>query len=147
MRILAIGFKFCGDDKLLRANLLNTAATIAEKQNRHSDAEEMFLECLRIRLNALPSDHAEVANSYNNLGKVYVTKRQYHKAIDLYQKAINIDMTKEPQDRQKILYIRHLNMATAYRFIGKSLVARQHLNEAFQSAREGLRDPSYYVAV
>ena len=46
----------------------------------------MFLECLQVRLDVLPSDHEGVANSNNDLGKVYVTKRQYHKAIDYIRK-------------------------------------------------------------
>ena len=88
----------------------------------------MFLSCLQVRLKVLPSDHEGVANSYNILGKVYVTKRQHYKVIELYQKAVDIDMTRALQHHKRALFIRHLNMATAQNFIGDSLIARQHLD-------------------
>ena len=56
-------------------------------------------------------------------------------------------MTKVSQDQKKILFIRHLNMATAYEFIGDYPVARQHLDQAMQVEGEGRSDSFYYFAV
>ena len=56
-------------------------------------------------------------------------------------------MTKTPQDHKESLFIRHLNMATAYKFVGAYPVARQHLDQAMQIVGEGRSDSFYYVAV
>ena len=70
LNLLAIALKLSGEGELLRENLLNTATIVVERQNRPSDVERMFLECLQVRLDVLPSNHAELVNSYNSLGKV-----------------------------------------------------------------------------
>ena len=49
LNLLATALELSGEDELLRVNLMNTAATIVEKQNRSSDAERMFLQCLQVR--------------------------------------------------------------------------------------------------
>lgn len=147
LELLKTGFELCNDDKLLRANLLNTAATIAEKQSNTSDAEKMFLESLQIRQDVLPPDHEEIANSFNNLGKAYCTKQQYKEAISLFQKAINIDEKKPPEESKKILYIRHLSMTTAYILLGDTQTAWNHLNLAKEYAMHKFSSSSYYVAV
>ena len=107
----------------------------------------MFSECFQVRLDVLLSNHKKLANSYNILGGMYVTKRKYHKAIELYQKATDIDITKAPQDQRQILFIRHLDMTTAYKRVRDYPVARQHLNQAIQIVGKGRSDSFYYFAV
>ena len=54
-------------------------------------------------------------------------------------------MTKAPQDHKNILFIRHLNMVTAYKVVVDYLVARQRLHQALQVGGEGRSDSFYYI--
>ncbi|EXJ71888.1 uncharacterized protein A1O5_04389 [Cladophialophora psammophila CBS 110553] len=83
---------------------------------------------------------------FNNLGKVYCSKQEYERGIDLCQKAIEIDK-KKPETASKTLHLRQLNMTTTFGLRGDTKAAWHQLNLARNIARHEFGSNTYYVAV
>ncbi|KIW96826.1 uncharacterized protein Z519_02217 [Cladophialophora bantiana CBS 173.52] len=82
IELLELGLELCRNDRLLRANLLNTSATIAEKQSRHSNTEKMFLESLDIHQEILAPDHEENCEQVSTiLAKSTAQKKSTKRAL------------------------------------------------------------------
>ena len=49
-----------------------------------------YEKALEIRQQSLPSNHPDLASSYNNIGIVYDSMGEYSKALSSYEKALEI---------------------------------------------------------
>jgi len=61
-------------------------------------------------LKSLPPNHPDLAKSYNNIGLVYNSKGEYDKALEFYQKSLEINLISLPPN--------HPDLATSYNNIG-----------------------------
>ena len=83
--------------------ILDELAVLHETQGKYGEAEQLYLQSLKIREKYRGSEHPEVATSLHNLAEHYEILGQYDKAEDLYQRAIAI--------REKALGPDHLFLA------------------------------------
>ncbi|KAJ5113782.1 hypothetical protein N7456_002316 [Penicillium angulare] len=103
--------------------------------------------CQDIREKLLPEDHEELANTYNNLANVHLSVRGYEEALGLYMKAISIDKKKPPREMEQILYLRYLNVANTYAFMGKHKEARDYTEAGRELAIRIFGNDSHYAGV
>ncbi|CAF4683698.1 unnamed protein product, partial [Didymodactylos carnosus] len=59
-------------------------------------------KALKIRIKALPPDHPDIANTYNNIGLVQWNKGEYDLALMNYDKALKIRIKALPPDHPDI---------------------------------------------
>jgi tetratricopeptide (TPR) repeat protein len=83
---------------------------IKSDQGKYTEAIKYFEESLEIRQKSLPSNHPDLATSYNNIGQVYSNMGKYSKALSSHEKALEI--------YQKTLPANHPLLATSYNNIG-----------------------------
>jgi tetratricopeptide (TPR) repeat protein len=69
-----------------------------------------YEKALEIREKIFPSNHPDLASTYNNIGRLPHNMSQYSKALSYYEKALNI--------REKILLTDHLSFHILYSHIG-----------------------------
>jgi tetratricopeptide (TPR) repeat protein len=82
---------------------------IKNDQGKYTEAITYYEKSLEIRQKT-PENHPDLANSYNNIGDVYINIGEYSKALSYYEKALEI--------YQKTLPANHPNLATSYNNIG-----------------------------
>ena len=73
-------------------------------------ALENYNKALEIRQKALPLDHRDLADSYNNIGVVYQRMGEHTRALENFNKALQI--------RQKTLSADHPDFAASYNNTG-----------------------------
>jgi tetratricopeptide (TPR) repeat protein len=82
-----------------------------EKQFANYDKALAYYEaCLKIRLKTSNTENLLIADSYNNIGKVWFSKGEYDKALENYEKGFAI--------KSKILGIDHIRLSESYGNIG-----------------------------
>ena len=74
--------------------------------NDYLNALRLFQEALSIEYKSLPEDHIDLANTYNNIGRMNFAMQNHQKALDYYQKTLQI--------QQKYLSNNHPSLATTY---------------------------------
>ncbi|ETO06084.1 hypothetical protein RFI_31312, partial [Reticulomyxa filosa] len=79
---------------------------------------------LKIRLNKLGPDHPDVATTYENLGSVYKSKREYNKAIKYYETSLKIRVNKLGPD--------HPDVANLYDDLGNVYKSKGEYDEAIE---------------
>ncbi|CAF4302846.1 unnamed protein product, partial [Rotaria sordida] len=77
----------------------------------YSKALEFHEKVLKILEKALPPNHPDLAQSYNNIGAVCYNMGNYSKALEFYEKALKIF--------EKALPPNHPDLATLYNNIGR----------------------------
>jgi len=83
--------------------IFDELAVLYETHGKYGEAEQFYLQSLKIREKHRGSEHPEVATSLHNLAEHYEILGQYDKAEELYQRAIAI--------REKTLGPDHLFLA------------------------------------
>ncbi|CAF1253582.1 unnamed protein product [Adineta steineri] len=81
-----------------------------DKQGDYETAICYNEKAIDIRQNTLPSNHPDLAHSYNNIGLVYHCIGKYSKALSFFEKALEI--------REKTLPPNHPDLACSYNSIG-----------------------------
>ena len=76
----------------------------------YSKALSYYEKALEIRKQSLPSNHPDLALSYNNIGAVYYNMGEYSKALSSFEKALEI--------RKQSLPSNHPDLAKSYNNIG-----------------------------
>ncbi|CAF0790975.1 unnamed protein product [Adineta steineri] len=82
-------------------------------KNHQADYEKAiwyYEQGLEIQQKTLPSNHPDLATSYDNIGLVYGNMGEYSKALSSHEKALEI--------REKTLPANHPDLATSYNNIG-----------------------------
>jgi tetratricopeptide (TPR) repeat protein len=148
LNLLETAYKVCDSkDSLLYAHLLNTAAIIHGKRNHTTVSLTLYNESRLIRERLLPRSHEELANTYNNIGNVLLSQCEYEKAHEAYQKAIDIDMLKPEEERNKILHLRYLNVGGVYRFQNLFEKSREYIEIGRTFAVRHFGENTYYEAM
>lgn len=70
--------------------ILDELAVLYETQGKYSEAEQLYLQALKIREKYRGVEHPEVATSLRNLAEQYEILGQHDKAEGLYRRAIAI---------------------------------------------------------
>ncbi|MCP5498046.1 MAG: tetratricopeptide repeat protein [Leptospiraceae bacterium] len=79
-----------GESHLKSAEIYNKIGGIFYQQGQYENALEILQMSLEIRLKFLGSEHPDVAMSYSNFGTLYKYKKDFKKALDYYNRALNI---------------------------------------------------------
>ncbi|CAF4213194.1 unnamed protein product, partial [Didymodactylos carnosus] len=83
---------------------------VARDNGEYDLAFMNYDKALKIRIKALPPDHPDIANTYNNIGIVQWNKGEYDLALMNYDKALKIRIKALPPD--------HPHIASTYNNIG-----------------------------
>jgi tetratricopeptide (TPR) repeat protein len=103
----------------------------AERERGHPKEAETHLDRARgIREKLLPPNHPEIANIYSSLAGVYVSSGKYDEGLQLFKKAVNIDLIAPYAEHKSIIFRRYLNMATAERLKGNPDAALEYVELA-----------------
>ncbi|MEN8443873.1 MAG: tetratricopeptide repeat protein, partial [Cyanobacteria bacterium J06555_13] len=89
-QVLSVRRQFLPADHPEFAETLNLLAKIYEKQERHQEAESLYVEAKEINEQIFGFAHPQTAFSYNNLAKNYQTQKRYTDAEELLIKAVEI---------------------------------------------------------
>jgi tetratricopeptide (TPR) repeat protein len=79
-------------------------------QGEYKEAITLYEKALEIRQQSLPSNHPDLAMSYNNIGNVCKNMGEYSKALSSHEKALEI--------KQQSLPPNHPDLAASYNNIG-----------------------------
>ena len=112
------------------ANLANSLGCMECELGHVADAYRYVGAGLTIGKILLPSDHVEIANGLNNYGNIVFLELKpggCEKAIDLYQKCIEICM-KHNEHRKKFLHIPNTNISRALRVLKRYDESIKHAN-------------------
>ncbi len=74
-------------DSLIIADTLSRKGAVLLKLKRWDDAALTFDEALRIRVDRLPQDHRDIAETFHLIGKSYEGHEKLEQALDYYKKA------------------------------------------------------------
>jgi tetratricopeptide (TPR) repeat protein len=97
-------------DESMKGHIFYQLGWIKDDQGEYAEALIFYEKTLEIEQKTLPSNHPNLAISYNNIGNVYNNMGEYSKALSYYEKALEI--------YQKSLPPNHPNLATSYNNIG-----------------------------
>jgi tetratricopeptide (TPR) repeat protein len=70
---------------------------------KYSKALESFEKSLELKQATLPSDHPDLANTYNHIGLVHWNMGEYSKALPCYERAVEIGQRAFPQNHPYLL--------------------------------------------
>jgi len=71
----------------------------------HLKAFLFFEKALEIRQNSLPSNHPDLAISYNNIGTVYYDMGEYSKALSYFERTLIIFQNLLPSNNPHLLSV------------------------------------------
>lgn len=79
-----------GADNLVIADTLSRKGTVLLKLKLWNESVLTFNEALGIRVDQLPQDHNEIAETFHSMGKAYEGHEKLEQALDYYKKAQRI---------------------------------------------------------
>ena len=79
-----------GADSLAIADALNRKGSVLLKLKKWDDSVLAFNEALCIRVDQLPQDHDDIAETFHSIGKAYEGHTKYEESLDYYKKAQRI---------------------------------------------------------
>ncbi|CAF1337668.1 unnamed protein product [Adineta steineri] len=97
-------------DESGKSPIYDQLGSIKRDQGEYQEALIYYEKSLAIDQKTLPSNHLNLAFSYNNIGLVYDDMGDYPKALTYYEKALAI--------KQQSLPSNHLNLGASYNNIG-----------------------------
>ncbi|CAF0872618.1 unnamed protein product [Adineta steineri] len=103
---------------------------VKSNQGDYEKAIWYFEQGLKIEQKTLPSNHPDLATSYNNIGNVYDNMEEYSKALSFYEKALEM--------WQKTLPSNHPNLAASYNNIGSVYKNTGEYSKALSSLEKAL---------
>lgn len=87
------------------ARTVNNLATTIREQGRYDEADPLYQEALRVRLETNGPDHYNVAVSYANIATLRALQKQYEEATENYTRAIDIMETQLDPDHPTIAIV------------------------------------------
>ncbi|KAM7441747.1 hypothetical protein ABFA07_009212 [Porites harrisoni] len=97
-------------DKLEKSNYFRVQGLLSNDLDQNNQAKEYFEKSLAISKEIYGEHHDDVAQSYNNLGNVYINLAQYSQAKEYHQKSLAI--------RKEIYGEHHGDVAASYNNLG-----------------------------
>ena len=144
-RALAI-YTRLGRETLEVARTLNNLAGLLRGKRDYLNAEPLYERALKIRQDRLGPKHSLVAQSLDNMARIYSERGDYQHAIEHHREAVAI--YRKEKDADKDLAISLQNLALAYTETGdyalaeplfrEALVIRQKLQDVEPSLLNGL---------
>ena len=128
-----------GADKVIRelkhqpavqAKLMDTIGGLYQSIGVYDRAQPLLEEALKLRRQALGSEHPDVATSLNHLGVVASLKGDFARSESLFRQALAM--------RRKLLGAEHKDVAESLDNLGSFLLFRGNFNEAEGLIREAL---------
>jgi tetratricopeptide (TPR) repeat protein len=104
---------------------------------RYSEAEPLYREALKMRREALPEGHPDIATSLNNLAALYGSQGRYSEAEPLYREALGMSRKALPEGHPDIATSLN-NLAALYDSQGRYSEAEPLYREALKMRREAL---------
>jgi CHAT domain-containing protein len=104
------------------ARFLNHKGEYFTRISQHADARANHLAALALRQKLWGDAHAEVADSYNNLGNINILLGNFSEALVMHQKSLQI--------RNTIFGETHLKTAVSYANLGNVYFYQNHFKEA-----------------
>ena len=134
------------------ASANSVLGNIAKESDRYNDAIEYHEKSLELREKMNDRKYLEVS-SLNNIGLVYVKKREYNKAIDFYNRGLAYDsvFVKRPKTYARLLdnlaYARFLSgeKADYPKLFDKPLRIRDSIDDRLGLATNNLHIADYYA--
>ncbi|KAJ3049587.1 Kinesin light chain 3 [Rhizophlyctis rosea] len=124
-------------DEVTHANLLYSLGRLYLDQDRQSEMEPLYLECLNIRAELYGDDHRDTLKAATSLGESYAHQGKYEKAEKLYLEIL--------ERRKKALGSDHVdvfasmyNLATLYSQWGKEAEAERYYLDILKWKRKVL---------
>ena len=72
------------------------------ENGKYDEAINYHEKCLQIQLKTLGKNHPKIADSYNNIGNVYLEKEELDEAINNFEKCLQIRLNTLENDHPKI---------------------------------------------
>ncbi|CAF3509995.1 unnamed protein product, partial [Rotaria sp. Silwood2] len=104
--------------------------TVYGSMGEYSKALSSYERSLEIRQIALPTNHPDLAGSYNNIGSVYYDMGEYSKALSSYERSLEI--------RKIALPPNHPDLAASYNNIGMVYYSTGEYSKALSSYERSL---------
>ncbi|CAF1622051.1 unnamed protein product, partial [Adineta ricciae] len=97
------------------ASIYNNIGMLYKKRNHQLEIAPIYYDkSLQVKQKIFPSDYFDFALSYNNIGMVYYKMCNYSKAIQYYERALEICQSNNlPSDHPYLTTLRK-NLARAY---------------------------------
>jgi tetratricopeptide (TPR) repeat protein len=70
---------------------------------KYDAALDYYNKALTIRQKVLPSNHRDIAMTYNNLGTLYEDRQDFSKALEYYQKSLEINHKILPPEHRDLV--------------------------------------------
>jgi tetratricopeptide (TPR) repeat protein len=116
-------------DPQLRALILNSSGVVQFYQGKMNKAKTSFLRATESQFRPLTAWDLDLGDAFNNLGRVYQTKRQYAKAEDAYKRSLQL-MTIRFGPTHPNLSTPLDNVGSLYRDMGRYKEAEEHLQRS-----------------
>lgn len=114
---------------------LNRRVIEASNAGRLGDAEGLARQALDRAIKLFGGDNEETAVAFFNLGEIYLSKKEYKKAIENLHPALGIYQQKEDKFRQKIAQTA-LSLGIAHGFDRNNISAEKYLLIAVDAAEK-----------
>lgn len=111
-----------------RWKLYNKRAFVFRKQSQYDKAEYFYghaKEDLEKEVKTDPSLLYDLATTYNDMGLLYLNQKEYDKALDFYQKGLDIRKKLDGDFYKELAYSYH-NIGTAYQKKGEYEKAKEY---------------------
>ena len=102
-------------DKLKVANIWDCIGDTYSRKGNYDIAQTYFKKSLHIKTQILGENHPNLFTCYNSLGLAYLYMGDYDKALEYYQKAIQINLNGRNSYSLLLCYV---NISVAYRYKG-----------------------------
>ena len=125
------------EDELARAENLNSLGIVNFALADFDQSEPAFAEALEIRERLLPSEHADIAVSLNNLAQLYQATNRLEEAEPLMERALTIDEVSFGPDHPDVAVDLN-NLAQLYKVTNRLERAEPLMERAFDIMKTSL---------
>jgi hypothetical protein len=100
-------------------------------RGQEAASEELEDIILQTRRRIFPAGHGEIANALGNIALSGVgTGNNLGLQVERLKEALAINFANEPEERDKVLHLRHFNLCFAYKEMGEVELAKEELQKA-----------------
>ncbi|HYC87664.1 MAG TPA: tetratricopeptide repeat protein, partial [Thermoanaerobaculia bacterium] len=123
-----------GGDPLQTAMIAAILGLVYDRIGQPARSLPLFEECLRIRRDALPETHSDLADAYNNMGLAYVGLGDFAEAERHLVRAEKLLAMAEDAGKTFSLVLARINLADVFRQSGKLADAEAYARPAVDGA-------------
>ncbi|CAF1072341.1 unnamed protein product [Rotaria sp. Silwood1] len=105
------------DNETVRASRFYYLGEIKCHKGNYTEALEFYQKSLEIREKCLPSNHPDLAATYNGIGLIHDNMGEYAKALEFYQKSLDIQQTSISSNQPKLAET-YNNIGAVYLHLG-----------------------------